>query len=264
MGHFKLRLVPQATMPRDLALGVRMRRLLPGEVEQGRGRRTFNPPAGCVASFDAWDITGPDVVDLDTPMDWTVWPNSSTVLCDGDCLDWALELTGGASGSEPNITIEAASDCAGVTIHVNDTSANLLGWTFTVTATLNGVPFGTPYAVSFDEEGCDPHCTGWDYPFGATFPNLATSEFYTFAVKMQGDTCVCSTLLDTIVLTPSTSTSDIGFGSISYVGDCTWQVEMTNSGGGDLSGQTVWIDATCDKGLGPEPICGQATLTCEV
>ena len=181
----------------------------------------------------------------------------------GTCT-FSIELTGGASGSEPNITIEAASDCAGVTIHVNDTSANLLGWTFTVTATLNGVPFGTPYAVSFDEEGCDPHCTGWDYPFGATFPNLATSEFYTFAVKMQGDTCVCSTLLDTIVLTPSTSTSDIGFGSISYVGDCTWQVEMTNSGGGDLSGQTVWIDATCDKGLGPEPICGQATLTCEV
>lgn len=150
MGHFKLKLLPADAIPRDLAVGITMQRFPEGETVLRR-QRTFSPPGGCVASFGSWDVGEPPVVDLDTPMDWTVWPSSDTVLCEGDCLDWSLELSGGASGSEPNITIEAGSDCAGVTIHVDDASENLTGWTWTVSASLAGSPFGTPYAVTLGD-----------------------------------------------------------------------------------------------------------------
>ncbi len=145
-----MRLVPAGTMPRDAALGVRMRRLLPGETEDGRGRRTFGPPdlGGCVAAWDSWSIqTDPDPIVIGSPFDYYIWPTTASVLCDGDCLEWALTMSGGPA-AEPNVTIEAGADCVGVIVHVNDTGENLAGWNLLLTATLNGSPFGDTVQIT--------------------------------------------------------------------------------------------------------------------
>lgn len=143
MGHFKLRLVPQSPIPRDLNLGIRMRRLEPGE--EGRGRRTFGPP--CIPAWDAWTVlTDPDPIVYGSPFSYYIWPSSGSVLCDGDCLEWAA-VWSGCTGPEPNYTIAAGEDCVGVVVAVDDTAEAVEGCTLTLNATLAGAPFGDPVVI---------------------------------------------------------------------------------------------------------------------
>lgn len=257
MGHFKLKLVPQGTMPRDLALGVRMRRLTSGEVE-GRARRTFSPPDTCTPTFGGWDITTPpEIVYGEGPLTWYIWPNSATVLCEGDCLDWSLDFSGGPSGSEPNVSIEAGSDCAGVALTIDDTQENLAGWTFTISATLNGAPFGTPYALTVDDDTCIATCSGWIYPWGDTFPILEDGASYAVRFTLDADECACVTLVDAITFRVFTSDPLLTYSYITDVGGCTWELNIFNSTGSALvGGETIGVEATIIDGSGEHTICG--------
>ncbi|MCC6380462.1 MAG: hypothetical protein IT519_16725 [Burkholderiales bacterium] len=159
MAHVRTKWQAVPIIPGDVDQKFRMQAIGVGEDAAGTGRkrRTFGPPTpgdgDCVAEWTSWvetvDPFGWNPGD-GVPGDFYVWPDSSTTLCEGDCLEWSLALTGGGgSGTEPNITIEAGEDCVGVIVHVNDLPANLYNWTFVVTATLNGEAFGEGHSHAF-------------------------------------------------------------------------------------------------------------------
>jgi hypothetical protein len=142
VGHIKLDLVPQDEMPRDVKLGVRMRR---ESASDARGRRTFGPP--CIASWSSWQVqTSPDPIVPGEPFTYYVWPASDSVLCDGDCLEWAAQWSG-CPGADPSYTLTAGEDCVGVIVAVDDTAEAVEGCTLTLNATLAGAPFGDPVVI---------------------------------------------------------------------------------------------------------------------
>lgn len=193
MGHFKMRLVPQGTIPRDAKLGVRMRRLQPGETASGRGRRTFGPPVDeCVAEFGAWSVTTvPNPIVPGEPFEYHVWPTEDSVLCEGDCLEWALSMEG-PGGEEPSATITAAEDCVGVVLTIDDTEEAIAGWVFTLTATLDGQPYGPPLGFT-PVEDCTFVADHWegDPDFGAegelTYPQFLSEPIVRY-FRLYADT----------------------------------------------------------------------------
>jgi hypothetical protein len=142
VGHIKLDLVPQDEMPRDVKLGVRMQR---ESESDARGRRTFGPP--CVASWSSWQVQAiPDPIVLGALFTYYVWPASDSVLCDGDCLEWAAQWSG-CPGADPSYTLTAGEDCVGAIVEIDDTEGAVSGCTLTLTATLNGSAFGDPVVL---------------------------------------------------------------------------------------------------------------------
>jgi hypothetical protein len=202
MGHFKLRFVPGGAAL-DVGMGVRMKRVAPGEEDGGRARRSFGPQTGCTPAFDAWVYsTDPDPPVLTSAWDILLWPSDATVLCEGDCLEWSVSITdqgGIATGTQPTVTLEAAADCVGLIAHVQGEATPGEDWLLTFTATLDGVPFGTSYAViynpgtpTFDrgdfEFGGDytssSDCNGTGYTDCAFFP---TAQNWSVEVVYAGD-----------------------------------------------------------------------------
>lgn len=260
MGHFKLRLVPQSPIPRDLNLGIRMRRLEPGE--EGRGRRTFGPP--CIPAWDAWTITtDPDPIAYGSPFSYYVWPSSGSVLCDGDCLEWAA-VWSGCTGPEPNYTIAAGDDCVGVIVTIDDTEAALENCTLTLTPTLSGAPFGDPVVLTFTT-ACEVVCNG--YTGGGTFPEFLDSVTPTdiaFALSADAPANFCG-FEDSITFESSPSTIGL-YGTVAgpwYAATlsvyCDFGQEATS-----FAGQFVSIQPYIDTGSGPVAFCDPLIISCEV
>lgn len=255
MGHFRLKLDRAGAIPHDARLGVRLRRLAPGE--DARGRRTFGRE-GCVASFDSWSITtDPDPIVTGAPFTYYVWPSSSSVLCDGDCLEWSAEWTG-CPGATPSYTLTAGEDCVGATIVVDDTAEAVEGCTLTLTATLAGAPFGDPVRIEFPL--CWPECYG--YTGGGTFPEFLNSVTpYTISFAFDGDFC------DFIYsFSYQVETSIPIQASISGLPDAVSLDLYVDAGneGISLAGLFVTVQLMLDGVDGGIPLCDPVTFYCEV
>lgn len=256
MGHFKLRLVPQSPIPRDLNLGIRMRRLEPGE--EGRGRRTFGPP--CIPAWDAWTVlTDPDPIVYGSPFSYYIWPSSGSVLCDGDCLEWAAQWSG-CPGADPSYTLTAGEDCVGVVVAVDDTAEAVEGCTLTLTAMLNGSSFGPPLELVIGD-ACVISCAG--YTGGGTFPEFLDSVTpYTINFAIDGNWCSFG---GTFTYDVSTAGPPMNH-AISGTPDAIALELTVDSGqeGTSLAGYFATVQPMIDAGAGPEAFCDPITFYCEV
>lgn len=256
MGHFRLKLDRAGAIPHDARLGVRLRRLAPGE--DARGRRTFGRE-GCVASWDSWSITtDPDPIVTGAPFTYYVWPSSASVLCDGDCLEWSAEWTG-CPGATPAYTLTAGEDCVGATIVVDDTAEAVDGCTLTLTATLAGAPFGDPVSITFGE--CTVVCNG--YTGGGTFPEFLDSVTpYSIAFAIDGELC---DFADTVTYSVSVSDSAMTY-SLNGTPDALSLDLYAPQGleGTSFAGAYVEVQPMIDTGAGSELFCDPITFYCEV
>lgn len=259
MGHIKLDLVPQDEMPRDVKLGVRMQR----EGAAGVGRRTFGPP--CIPSWSSWQVqTSPDPIVPGEPFTYYAWPASDSVLCDGDCLEWAAQWSG-CPGADPSYTLTAGEDCVGAIVAVDDTAEAVEGCTLTLTAMLNGSSFGPPVELVIGP-ACTFNCTGIDVT-GTTYPD-PLPQFpdpgYTIDVTIQGE--LCDLTNDDIVWSYQWfgAPDEFGFSMTSLGPPGSFQFDIYSINGFSAAGTYITWTASVDFGFGLEPICSDVTFTCEV
>lgn len=257
MGHFRLKLTRAGSIPRDPNLKVRMQRLPEAADGESREEREFG---GCVAAFEAWDVT--DVITPGEPFDIVVWPSEDSVLCEGDCLDWVAEWSG-CPGDPPDYVVTPDDDCVGIVVTIDDTEEALTDCVLTLTASLKGEPFGTPVVVAMPTS-CTSECTGFIYPEGDTFPNVGIGENFTVTIQLDANDCACVDNVDNISWDFAVSTVDLAAGSVTYVGGCQWQQQFFNIGAESLEGEFLTMTPYLDEGEGPTPICGgSATFFCE-
>lgn len=192
MGHVKVTWRPDLRSP-GLEMGATLKPLTAGEIAAQRKRRTFGPeePEGCVAECDAMQVTNNLLNEGGSVTgEYLIWPSPESVLCEGDCLEWAMELTG--FPGVPNITMESAEDCVGVVVTLNDTEANLDGGVVTMTPTLNGEPFCAPVELGLAYE-CNYSFVSWEVPDNTfpAFPGGYTGVQRTLFLHTESDPVQC-------------------------------------------------------------------------
>lgn len=275
MAHIKVKWRPDLRAP-GLTMGVELKRLTEAEIlaTAGRSRRTFGPPpSDCVASCNALVVTtDPSPFVYGTPYDILVWPNQASVLCEGDCLEWSMELVYalGSPPTPPNVTAEAGEDCVGLILHVNATVEEVFGWSAVVAATLAGEPFCDPLTVTLS---CQPAWESWSFPDGSTYPEEPGAySGVTRTIRATGqDLGLCNPVLDWSFGAEWSGAHEhvlqyeVAAGTVIDDDTVDYQVFLYDDLGGSLAGTTLTLHATYnDPDLGPSPFGDGVVFSCEV